>query len=70
MYTSPYLVSRGAEEVRRNLQAEVARDRLAARAAGTRHRSLAEVVRVVTETLRSLRHGIATPQVGQLQQAH
>ena len=70
MYTSPYLVSRGAEEVRRDLQAEVARDRLAARAAGTRQRSLAEVGATAVAALHALRHGLATLRVGQLQQAH
>ena len=69
MYTSPYLVSRGAQEIRRNLQAEVARDRLAARAASPRQRSLSGVLTAVTATFRVLRQGLTTQPVRHLQRA-
>jgi len=69
MYTSPYLVSRGAEEARRNLQADIARQRFAAQAAGPRQRALGDVLTVVTTALRVLQQRLAPHPVGTLQQA-
>ncbi len=69
MYPSPIVMSRLAEEVRRDQRAGITCDRLASRATDRRQQSPSGWVTAATAALRSLRSGLTTQPVGPLQRA-